>query len=299
MPSTSVGVDADQVGDVGHRLRGEPAVLLLGQVAERDERRAGLGVEGDDLSGALDGRSRQVRSAAAAAAGGGGVPPAGGPVAHRSTSPITGSMVEHTATASASRPPRIISGRPCRLTKLGPRMCIRYGLGRAVRHQVAAELAPRGLDGHVDLALGDLEPLGEHLEVVDERLHRLVDPARGRRRHLLVLHPVVAGRHLLDDLADDPDRLADLVEPDRVPVEVVAEGADDHVELDLVVAEIGHGPAQVPGHSGRAQHRTGEAEGQGLLGRQGADSLGALAEDRLAGEQLVVLVGAGPAPCRR
>ena len=45
--------------------------------------------------------------------------------AHRSTSPITGSTEEITATASAMSPPRIITGRPCRLTKLGPRMCMR------------------------------------------------------------------------------------------------------------------------------------------------------------------------------
>ena len=63
-------------------------------------------------------RGRQVAGPARQADRGGGV-------AHRSTSPMTGSMVEHTATASASRPPRIMRGRPCRLTKLGPRMCIR------------------------------------------------------------------------------------------------------------------------------------------------------------------------------
>ena len=34
-------------------------------------------------------------------------------------------------------------------------------------------------------------------------------------------------------------------------------------------------------------------EGEGLLGRQVADALGTLAEDRLAGEQFVVLVSAG------
>jgi hypothetical protein len=41
----------------------------------------------------------------------------------------------------------------------------------------------------------------------------------------------MASRHLVHD----PDRLADLVEPDGVAVEAVAVGADDDVEVDLVV----------------------------------------------------------------
>ena len=128
MPYTSAGVTPDQVGDVLHRLGREPPVLLLGQVAERDQRRTRLGVEGDELPGPFEGLGRQVPRPGHGGRGG----PAGrahrdgaGRFAHRSTSPITGSMVEQTATASASSPPRIITGSPWRLTKLGPRMCIR------------------------------------------------------------------------------------------------------------------------------------------------------------------------------
>ena len=119
---------AHQVGDVLHGLGREPPVLLLGQVAERDERRAGLGIEGDELPGPFEGRRGQVHRPEH----GGRAGPAGcahrdgaGRSGHRSTSPITGSMVEQTATASASSPPRIITGSPWRLTKLGPRMCMR------------------------------------------------------------------------------------------------------------------------------------------------------------------------------
>ena len=65
-----------------------------------------------------------------------------------------------------------------RFTKLGPRMCMRYGLAPTVADDVAAELAAGRLDGDVDLALGHLEALGEDLEVVDQRLHRLVDAGR-------------------------------------------------------------------------------------------------------------------------
>ena len=159
--------------------------------------------------------------------------------------------------ASAIRPPRSSAGTACRFTKLGPRMCMPVRLGGPVRDEVAAELAARRLDGHVDLALGDPEALGEELEVVDERLHRLVDARPRRRRDLAVLDAVVAGRHLLEDLADDPDRLADLVEAHRVAVEGVAERADDDVEVDLVVGQVRHRAAQVPRHAGGAQDRPG------------------------------------------
>ena len=98
---------AAQLGDLAHGLGDQPAVLLLGQVAQRDERRARLGVERDQLLGP-----------------GADV---GGEVAHRSTSPMTGSTEEMTATASAMVPPRSSNGRACRLTKLGARMCMRNG----------------------------------------------------------------------------------------------------------------------------------------------------------------------------
>ena len=100
--------DADQVGDLAHGLGAQPAVLFLRQVAEGDQGRARLGVERDQVLGLR----QQV----------------GGEVAHRSTSPMTGSTDEITATASAIRPPRNNTGNAWRLTKLGPRMCIRYGL---------------------------------------------------------------------------------------------------------------------------------------------------------------------------
>ena len=99
---------AAQLRDLGHGLGPQPAVLFLRQVAQRDEGRARLRVEVDQLLG--PGHDVGAR------------------MAHRSTSPITGSTEEITATASAISPPRSSSGSACRLTKLGPRMCMRYGL---------------------------------------------------------------------------------------------------------------------------------------------------------------------------
>ena len=105
MPSHLGWGDAHQVGDLAHGLGAQPAVLLLRQVAEGDQGRARLGVQRDQVL-----RLRQE---------------VGREVAHRSTSPMTGSTDEITATASAIMPPRSNTGKAWRLTKLGPRMCIR------------------------------------------------------------------------------------------------------------------------------------------------------------------------------
>ena len=100
-------VGGQQFGDVTHRVLGDVAVLLLREVHERDQRRLRLRVAGDDLAGERDIRIGE---------------------SHRSTSPRTGSTEEITATASATRPPRIMCGRHWMLANEGPRMCMRYGV---------------------------------------------------------------------------------------------------------------------------------------------------------------------------
>ena len=96
----------EKIGDVLHRLFAQPAVLGLGQVAERDQGGATPWVAGHDGLGP------------------GAV--VGGQVGHqRSTSPMTGSTEEMTATASAISPPRRSGGSAWRFTKLGALMCIR------------------------------------------------------------------------------------------------------------------------------------------------------------------------------
>ena len=97
--------DTAQVGDLAHGFGAQPAVLLLGQVAHGDERRTWLGIELHQFPGPLQQFRREM--------------------AHRSTSPMTGSTEEMTATASAINPPRNRTGSTWRLTKLGPRMCRR------------------------------------------------------------------------------------------------------------------------------------------------------------------------------
>jgi hypothetical protein len=53
------GVEVEQLGRVGHAVGGEPAILLLGDVQDRNERRPRLGIEGDELARPLDVFSRQ------------------------------------------------------------------------------------------------------------------------------------------------------------------------------------------------------------------------------------------------
>ena len=97
------------LGDLDHGRRGDPPLLLLGQVEQRDDRRPGTRVTVDDFAGRP--LVRRVE------------------VTHRSTSPMMGSTDEMTATPSAIRPPSMRWGSVWRFTKLGPRMCIRYGFG--------------------------------------------------------------------------------------------------------------------------------------------------------------------------
>ena len=162
-------------------------------------------------------------------------------------------------------------------------------LRRTVGDDVAAELTPGALDRGVDLALGHLESLGEDLEVVDQRFHGLVDAGPGRRGDLLVLDAVLTGRHLVEHLVEDANRLTDLVQPDRVAVEAVPVGPDDDVEVDLVVAEVRLVAAEVPRVAGRAEDGPGRPEGERLLGGDHADALQPSPPDRLAGHERVEL----------
>ena len=84
------GRRAGEFGHLGDALIAEVAVLLLGQVKQRQHGRAGSGVEGDQFFGAL----AQIVTK----------------MAHRSTSPMIGSIEEMTVMASETDPPRIMKG---------------------------------------------------------------------------------------------------------------------------------------------------------------------------------------------
>ena len=138
------------------------------------------------------------------------------------------------------------------------------GLRSAVGDDVAAELAACGLDGHVDLARGHAVALGHELEVVDEALHGRVQLVARRQDDLAVVHDPRALGHAVEALLDDARRLAHLVHAHLVAVVDVSVGVDRHVEVDLVVGEVGlrpcAGPSRLPrragpGPTGRARSR--------------------------------------------
>ena len=68
-------------------------------------------------------------------------------------------------------------------------------------------------------------------------------------------------------LADDPQRLPELLDPHQVAVVGVAGGADRHVELHLVVGGVGLVLADVARHARAAQRRAAQAE-RDRLGRR-------------------------------
>ena len=86
------------------------------------------------------------------------------------------------------------------------------------------------------------------------------------------------------------DALAHLDEADFVSRPGVADGGDRHLELELLVARVGHVAAEVDIDAGGAQGRAGYAERNGIGCREIADALQAIHEDWIAGEQVRIFV---------
>ena len=100
--------------------------------------------------------------------------------------------------------------------------------------------------------------------------------------------------HAIERLLADLDRLAHLLHADDVAGPDVAVVGDRHLELELLVAGVGHVAAQVPVDAARAQRRSGDAERDGVCGGEVADALEAADPDGIAGEQVLVLVDLRP-----
>ena len=173
------------------------------------------------------------------------------------------------------------------------------GLVGAVADQIDAELALGALGRDIDLAGGDVEALGEQLEVMDQRFHRLLHLGALGREHLAVERGDRAFRHVVEALLHDPRRLADLLDPDHEPVVAIALGADRNVELHPVVDLVGLAAADVPGDAGGADHRTGKAPGERVLLGDRRDVDVALLEDAVVGDEADrILEQARQAMCR-
>ena len=161
---------------------------------------------------------------------------------------------------------------------------------RSVGDYVDTKLAAWAFDRCIAFTHRHLEAFGEDLEVVDERFHRLIDSGPRRWRDLLVLNSVVAIGHLLDALAHDLYRLFDLGQANCEAIEAIPILAHGYVELDLVIGKVRHISAQVPAAAGRAKKRAGGAERQALGFVQHSNALEAIAPQRLAAHQDVILL---------
>src|SRR5260370_1412164 len=166
-------------------------------------------------------------------------------------------------------------------------------LRRPIAGDENAQLAPRRLDGHENLARRGRKSLSENLEVVDERFHL--------RLHLLALGRNDAGRfrshrtlrrNFLHRLADNLQALAHLRNSDHVAREAVRIGARGHIELEFFIAGVGENFAVVVRHARGAKRRPRHAQRDGILGGNVANSLRSANPDAVAGEQLLVFVDA-------
>ena len=102
-----------------------------------------------------------------------------------------------------------------------------------------------------------------------------------------------AGRHLVESLLENPRTLPHFFHAHQIAVETVADRADWHIEVVLVVAQIRVGLAQVMIHARAAQVRTGQTVSDGVLPLDDPDILGAIQPDRIAGEKFVHFIEAG------
>ena len=114
----------------------------------------------------------------------------------------------------------------------------------------------------------------------------------GRPGDLLVGHHGRPRLEAVEALLDDLQRLAHLLDADQVAGVVVAVRVGRDVEVVGLVAAVGHLLAHVPGEARRAQQRSRHTQGDAAGDVEVAGALEPGLPDRLAGQQLVVLVDA-------
>ena len=154
----------------------------------------------------------------------------------------------------------------------------------AIGDQVDGELAFRRLDRGIGLPRRHVIALGVEFEVVNERFHRGLHVGAPGWRDLVVLDHDRAFGHLLDALADDPQRLAHLLHAHQVSIVAIAVLADRNIEIHPVVDRVGLRFSEIPGGTGGAQDRTRKAPVDRLLGGNHADIDVALFPDPVFGQ---------------
>ncbi len=127
-------------------------------------------------------------------------------------------------------------------------------------------------------------------EMVDQAFHVPHHVRLGRRDDLGRVRDDGTLGHLIQTLGDDAAALAHLLHPHPVAVVGVAVLADRHLPLDLAVGAVRLQLPHVVGDSGGPEHRPGEAEVDGVLGRNDRHVPGAADPDPVRLEQLVILL---------
>src|SRR5579864_6214005 len=164
------------------------------------------------------------------------------------------------------------------------------GPGSTVADNVVSDFSAGRFDGLVNLTGGHSEALGHNLEVIDQRFHlglHLFAIGQNHVRRIGLPRPV---GHPFQSLRDDARALAHFVQTDAVPRVDIVFGPRGDLEIELVVARIGFGFADVEGHAGRAYHRPGDAQVEHVLKRNEAHALRADLPDGVRVEQLFVLI---------
>src|SRR5437763_4380689 len=165
-------------------------------------------------------------------------------------------------------------------------------LRSAIADDVISQFPARRFDHLVDFALRHAKPFSDDLEVIDERLHLRLHLLAFRQHHLRRIGRVRAFRHAFEGLLDDPGTLAHFFHANLIARGHVALGLCWDFEVELVIARIWLLLACINGQSGGAQHRTGHSKVEHVVERHIADALRAAHPDRIASEEILILVDA-------
>uniref|UniRef100_A0A182TXL0 Uncharacterized protein n=1 Tax=Anopheles melas TaxID=34690 RepID=A0A182TXL0_9DIPT len=155
----------------------------------------------------------------------------------------------------------------CQMGKPGRLNLAPIRLTGPVRHQIHTELTLWRFHRRVRGPGRYLIPLRKQLKVMDKRLHRLFHLGAGRWRYLPIVRLNLTGRHPIEALVDNAQRLAHLLNAAQIPIVAVALRTNRYIELHLIVRIVRLHLPQVPLNTGTPQHDTTEAIVQRIQGR--------------------------------
>ena len=146
----------------------------------------------------------------------------------------------------------------------------------------------------IDFAGGHGKPFGHDFEVMDQGLHLGLHLFPVRQHDLGRVGFHRAFGHPVQRLLNDLHALAHLHQPNCIARPAVAVSRERNLELEFLIAGIRHIPAQVEVHSRGAQRGSSHAQRNGVGRREKAHALQPALEDRVAGQQVGILVDLFP-----